>query len=168
MVWQVRAVRLRGSLKIFSSGFNPEIQHTSGTSVLSRAARGVAAAVSGYSGPRFCRELRRDPSLHSQEERGPRTTACVKPLEKSYQSLHLQSLTSNQNSPLLPRLLFSCFLANRTFRLVLCRPEVFSLTSVKPRLLEGSGTETAGHAHRGARQAAAAFHHCWHRRSSGW
>lgn len=156
VVWQVRAVRLHGSLKILSSGFNPEIQHTCRALVqLPRAARGIVAAAGSYSGPCSCRELRWDPSLHSQEGRGAQTAACMKSLEKSYQSLCLQSLTSTNWNFFLtetPHLFFSCFLANLTFRLILWRPEVFSLTSVKPSLLEGSGTETTGHAHHGAWQ----------------
>lgn len=156
VVWQVRAVRLHGSLKILSSGFNPEIQHTCRALVqLPRAARGIVAAAGSYSGPCSCRELRWDPSLCSHEGRGARTAACMKSLEKSYQSLCLQSLTSTNWNFFLtetPRLFFSCFLANLMFRLILWRPELFSLTSVKPSLLEGSGTETPGHTHHGAWQ----------------
>ena len=132
------------------------------------------AAASGYSGPHPSKELCCDPSLHSQEERGAWTAACVKPLEKGYQSLHLQSLTSScgfqcsfyLKLPICSLLAFFLLSSKADLRVdALWRPELFSLTSVKPSLLEGNRTETPGHAHWGACQAAAAFcRSC----SSGW
>lgn len=58
VIQEMRAVRLHGSLKILGSGFKPQIQHTCRALMwLPRAARGVAAAECGYSGPCYCREL---------------------------------------------------------------------------------------------------------------